>query len=71
MAHEEESSKENDVDTQQSEATIDQVDTDHLEDSDSEVQPFTISSKCNDVEMLDGNGIVEEKTCDNSTMMFA
>ena len=71
MAHQEDSSKENDVDTQQSEESIAQVDTSHLEDSNSEVQPFTISTKCNDVEMLDGIGIVEEKTCDNSTMMLA
>lgn len=53
------------------EDSIAQVDTSHLEDSNSEVQPFTISSKCNDVEMLDGIGIVEEKTCYNSTMMLA
>lgn len=71
MAHQEDSSKENDVDTQQSEEVIAQVDTTHLEDSNSEVQPFTISSKCNGVEMLDGSGIAEEKTYDNSTMMLA
>ena len=71
IAHQEDSSKENVVDTQQSMETIAQVDTRHLEDSNSEVQPFTISSKCNDVEMLDGSGIVEEKTCDNYTMMLA
>ena len=71
MSHQEHSSKDNVVDTQESEATIAHVDTRHLEDSNSEVQPFTISSKCNDVEMLDGSGIVEEKTCDNSTMMLA
>ena len=71
MAHQEDSSKENVVDTQQLEEAIAQVDTSHLEDSNNEVQPFTISSKCNDVEMLDGSGIVEEKTCDNSTMMLA
>ena len=71
MAHQEDSSKENVVDTQQSKETIAQVDTSHLEDSNNEVQPFTISSKCNDVDMLDGSGIVEEKTYDNSTMMHA
>ena len=71
MAHQEDTSKENVVDTQQSEAVIAKVDTNHLEDSNGQVQPFTISSKCNDVEMLDGSGIVEEKTCVNSTMMLA
>ena len=71
MAHQEDSSKENVVDTQQSEATIAHVDTRHLEDSNSEVQPFTISSKCNDVETLNRSCIVEEKTCDNNTMLLA
>ena len=71
MAHQEDSSKENVVETQQLDTTIAQVDTSHLEDSNSEVQPFTISSKCNDVEMLDGSGIVEENTYDNGTMMIA
>ena len=71
MAHQEKSSKENVVDAQKSEETIAQVDASDLEDSNSEVQPFTISSKCNDVEMLDGSGIFEEKTCANSTMMLA
>ena len=46
MAHQEDSCKENVVDTQWSNATIAQVNTSHLEDSNSEVQPFTISSKC-------------------------
>ena len=44
MAHKEDSSKENAVDTQQSEEAIGQVDTSHLEDSNNEVQPFAISS---------------------------
>ena len=42
MAHQEDSRKDNVVDTQQSEAAIAQDDTSHLEDSDNEVQPFTI-----------------------------
>ena len=70
MSHQEESRKDNVVDTQQSKETIAQVDTSHLEDSSSEVQHITISSNCNDVEMFDGSGIVEEKTYDNSTMML-
>ena len=45
MAHQEDSRKDNVVDTQQSEEAIAQVDTSHLEDSNGEVQPFTISSK--------------------------
>ena len=45
MAHQEDSSKENVVDTQPSEETIAQVDTSHLEDSNSEAQPFTSSAK--------------------------
>ena len=53
MAHQEDSSKENVVDTQQSEETIAQVDTSHLEDSKNEIQPFTISSKCKDVKVDD------------------
>ena len=42
MAHQEDSSKENAVDTQQSETTTAQVETSHSENSNSEVQPFTI-----------------------------
>ena len=48
MAHQEDSRKDNVVDTEQSDESISQVDTSHLEDSNSEVQPFTISSKCKD-----------------------
>lgn len=69
MAHEKDCRKENAVDTQQSESAIAQDDAGHLENSNSEEQPFTISSECKDVEMLDDSGIAEEKTGDNSSDM--
>jgi len=62
LAHQKDSRKENAIDTQQSESAIAQTDASHLENSSSEAQPFAISSKCNDVEMLDGSGIAGEKT---------